>query len=248
MLLKHLKYLLTTYTCSETVFVGESKGENILKDTLYAIPSYVDDNTPTIKRNAMNLLEGPKSRNDDSSLPSMPTGKTKRSSNKRNYIIFGHYESPTIESMFDTIGSKDNKQLSVRSENSLWGVRDEPEIDEEKIIMPDDSNRRKNIVIKPNNVSLPKADEIAESRKKYGLLKTSTLKFKNWFDNEENKMLKMLMVILIGMVITMFWYFHTTVRELRQQSQNGSKTNVPRSTDSNGSYGVESLNGGKINH
>lgn len=211
---------------------------------MYAIPSYVDDNTPTIKRNAMNLLEGPKSKNNEIKSPS-PTDKNKRSS-KRNYIIFGHYENPTMESMFDSIGSKDNKQLSVRSENSLWRFKDDPTNQEEKIIMPDDHhNRRKNIVIKANNVSLIKDDEIAANKKKYGLLKTSTLKFKNWFDNEENKIMKLLMVILIGIVITMFWYFHTTVRELRQQSQNGSKTNVPRSTDSNGSYGVESLDGGK---
>lgn len=223
--------------------MGESKGDNFLKDTLYAIPSYVDDNTPTIKRNAKNLLEGPKNKNNEVKSPTS-SAKNKRSS-KRNYIIFGHYENPTMESMFDSIGSKDNKQLSVRSENSLWRFKDDQSNQDEKIIMPDDNNRRKNIVVRTNNVSLIEDDEIAENKKKYGLLKTSTLKFKNWFDNEENKILKLLMVILIGIVITMFWYFHTTVRELRQQSQNGSKTNVPRSTDSNGSYGVESFDGGK---
>jgi hypothetical protein len=97
--------------------------------------------------------------------------------------------------------------------------------------------------VKQKNVSVIKSEEIMESNTKNGLLKTSTIKFKHWFDNEENKVLKLMMVILIGAVITMFWYFHTTVRELRQQSENGSKTKIHRSTDSNGSFGVESLNG-----
>lgn len=211
---------------------------------MYAIPSYVDDSTPTIKRNAINLLEGPKSQTVAPGLPD----KSKQS-NKRNYIIFGHYEKPAIEKVFDTIAPKDSsKQISVRSEKGLWLVQpddEETSTDDEKVIMPDD-NRRKTIVMKANNESKPQDDEIVESKKKFGLLKTATIKFKNWFDNEENKILKLLMVILIGIVITMFWYFHTTMRELREQSQNGSKTKIPRSTDSNGSYGVEPFDGGEF--
>lgn len=154
-------------------------------------------------------------------------------SNKRNYIIFGHYEKPSTETLFDTIGNKDSdkQQLTVRPVGGLWY---EQAPSDSKIIIPDSG-------LKKNNESVTKHEEMVESKPKYGLLKTSTVVFKTWFDNEENKILKLLMVILIGIVITMFWYFHTTVRELRQQSQNGSNTKIPRSTDSNGSYGVESL-------
>lgn len=204
---------------------------------MYAIPSYVDDNTPTVKRNAMNLLEGPNSKTPESDS----SHQGKRSS-KRNYILFGHYENPSVEKMFDTIGPKGgDQQISVRPENSLWYLRDSEEAssDDDKIIIPDESRQRNNA-----NVSVLSDDATVGGKGKYGLLKTSTIKFKTWFDNEENKILKLLMVILIGIVITMFWYFHTTVRELRQQSQNGSKT--PRSTDSNGSYGVDSFDGGKF--
>lgn len=233
----------------ETVFVGESKGETFRGDTLYAIPSYVDDNTPTIRRNAMNLLDGPNSKNSDTRYSSADSN---RRSSKRNYIIFGHYENPTDETVFDTIGSKDHdKQLSVRSDKSIWLKTEEneenlSEVDDNKIIMPDDTKmRNRNIVIKPNNSSSStvKTDEIVENKKKYGFLKTWTLKVKHWFDNEENKILKLAMVILCGCFITMFWYFQARIHELRQQSQNGSKTNVPRSTDSNRSYGDESLDG-----
>lgn len=221
---------------SESVFVGETKFDTF-RDTLYAISSYVDDNTPTIKRNAMNLLEGP----TKSKAPQVPADRYKRS-DKRNYIIFGHYEKPTSEQMFDTITGKDSdQQLSVPPSNTLWYIGDESEQsskDDEKIIIPDTNSIK-------NNVSVVKDDELSESKARNGLLKTLTIKFKYWFDNEDNKILKLLMVILIGMVITMFWYFHTTVRELRQQSQDGSKTKIPRSTDSNGSYGVDQLNGGE---
>jgi serine/threonine-protein kinase/endoribonuclease IRE1 len=222
---------LLLFNYSETVFVGESKVDTF-KGTVYAIPSYVDDHTPTIKRNAMNLLEGPKSKNPTTGSPE----RTKRS-NLKNYIIFGHYENPPTEQIFDTIGSKDsNNQLSVPSK-SVWYIKDQNNpTSDEKIIIPDNS-------MKKDNVSLMKDEEAIESKAKSGLLKTSTVKFKNWFDNEENKVLKLLMVILIGIVITMFWYFHTTVRELRQQSENGSKTKIHRSSDSNGSYGVESFDG-----
>lgn len=218
---------------SETVFVGESKFD-AFHDTLYAIPSYIDDNTPTIKRNAMNLLEGPKTKNIEAGT----SDRNRRSSNKRNYIIFGHYEKPSTETLFDTIGSKDSdkQQLSVRPVGGLW--YEQQSASDSKIIIPDPG-------IKQMNDSVTKNEEMIESKPKYGLLKTTTVVFKTWFDNEENKILKLLMVILIGIVITMFWYFHTTVRELRQQSQNGSNPKIPRSTDSNGSYGVESLDGGE---
>jgi hypothetical protein len=125
----------------------------------------------------------------------------------------------------------------VHQDQNLWIKRDGEEItiQGQKIIYPSDERN--------GNVSEVKDDEIAESKKKnFGLLKTITIKFKNWFDNEENKILKLLMVILIGIVITMFWYFNATVRELRQ-SQNGSKTKIHRSGDSSSSYGVESFDG-----
>lgn len=197
---------------------------------MYAIPSFIDDSTPTIKRNAVNLIEGPNSRYAETGT----SNKKRSTSNKRNYIIFGHYDKPSTETIFDSIASKDSdQQLSVQTDKSLWY---QPSGEHQKIIMPDDTLNEVN--------STPANKEgVIKSKQKYGLLKTVTIKFKTWFDNEENKILKLMMVILIGTVITMFWYFHTTVRELRQQSQNGSNTKIPRSTDSNGSYGVESLDG-----
>lgn len=225
---------------SETVFVGESKFDTF-RDTLYAIPSYIDDNTPTVKSNAVNLIEGPNTK-----ITQGGTFDSRKRSSKRNYIIFGHYDKPSMESMFNSIGSKDSdKQLTVQSDKNLWYIKDDGEDSTEgdKIIIPSESNETS----KKGNVTVIEDEELVQSKKKFGLLKTLLIKFKTWFDNEDNKILKLLMVILIGIVITMFWYFHITVRELRQQtSQNGSNTKIPRSTDSNGSYGVEPLDGGEL--
>lgn len=221
------------------MFVGESKFD-AFRDTLYAIPSYIDDNTPTVKRNAVNLIEGPNTR-----ITQGETSDHGKRSSKRNYIIFGHYEKPSMETMFNSIDSKDSdKQLSVQANKNLWYIKDDEEdsSNDDKIIIPSERNEQS----KKGNVSLIEDDEMVESKQKFGFLKTLLIMFKTWFDNEDNKILKLLMVILIGIVITMFWYFHITVRELRQQtSQNGSNSKVPRSTDSNGSYTVESVDGGE---
>lgn len=201
----------------------------------------------------MNLLEGPKSKiNQYVDVTEKP-----RQSNKRNYIIFGHYEPP-IADLIDTITGKDhsNKQLTAPSDN-LWRITKKDQQNDDKIIIPEQA---------PNKSELPavKDEELADSKPRYGLLKTSAVTIKHWFDHEENKILKLLMVcmsssrampnfslaplfkvVLFGLLITMFWYFQSTVRELRQQSENGSKTKIPRSTDSNGSYGVE-FDGGEL--
>lgn len=45
---------------------------------------------------------------------------------------------------------------------------------------------------------------------------------KHWLDAQENKVLKVMLIVAFGMVISMLWYLHITVRELKQQSQTGS--------------------------
>lgn len=201
------------------------------------MPAFVDDSTPTIKKNAFNLLEGPKSNRD-------PKVESKRSSNKKqntNYIIFGHYENPTVEKVIDTIMKDGNKAMTVRDERNVFYEGLDAKGD--KVILPNDNADRP---MKSSNVSkVIKNDEIAETKKHTTILKKLFTAFKFWFDNEENKILKLLMVILIGCFIMMVFYFRSTMRELRQ-SQNGSRTKIPRSGDSTDSYTiVESVNGGE---
>lgn len=214
-----------------TVFIGENKG---VGNSLYAIPAFVDENIPTIRnKRSMNLIEG--SSTPNLNIPSFGSKSDNSEKRKLDYIMFGYYENFETEKITETL----NQDKSNGNELSILGG--DQLSTEEKIIMPIDDNNeedqssRKNIINKQNLSDFTK-DEIVKSNN-FGILKTSVLKFKNWFDNEENKIIKLMMIILIGMFITMFWYFHTTVRELRQQSQNGSNT-IRRSTDSNNEYGV----------
>lgn len=225
---------------SESVFVGENKGSSLIGDTLYALPAFIDDSTPTIKKNAMNLLEGPNSKlNRDTKTDYKMFHKRQ----KTNYIIFGHYDNPSIEDVVDTIEKDGNKAMSVRKTNVLYESFDHKQ---NKVIMGNDNQEE--VTVKANNQSKSvKNDEIAETKKNNStaLLKKLFTAFKFWFDNEENKILKLLMVILIGSFIMMVFYFRSTMRELRQ-SQNGSRTKIPRSSDSTDNYTtVESVNGGE---
>lgn len=214
------------------MFVGEGKGNSIGGDTLYALPAFVDDSTPTVKKNAFNLLEGPKS-NRDSKVESKRSTKKQRT----NYIIFGHYENPTVDEVFDTIERAGNKAMTVRNERNV--LFEGGDAKGNKVILPND-NPGSNM--KSGNMSkVIKQDEIAVNK---NMLKKLFTAFKFWFDNEENKILKLLIVILIGTFIMMVFYFRSTMRELRQ-SQNGSKTRIPRSGDSSEYSIVESINGGE---
>lgn len=202
------------YIYSETVYVGESKDQKF--DTFYAIPSYIDDFTPTIKKNRINLLEGPKgktSRNDDQIIPTGAENDEQTKDKKhKNIIFFGHYEVPSTETFFETISStksKDaNNELSIIKHQPFVNLYAKSNSDEEsKIILNDSSN------VPINDTDTDSAIE-AHDVKKIGTLKYIKNYLKAWMDEEENKILKLLMVILIGIVITMFWYFHTTVKEV----------------------------------
>lgn len=73
--------------------------------------------------------------------------------------------------------------------DNLWYTKESENND--KIIFPEQT---------PNKSEVPQAkdDELAQSKPKYGLLKTSAVTIKHWFDNEENKILKLLMVSTVS--------------------------------------------------
>lgn len=220
-----------------TVFIGESKGG--ASDTLYAINSFVHKDTPTIKKNSINLfLEGPNGREQNS--PS----ETNKQTIKNNFILYGHYEVPPVD--VESIGVKTDKfnsELTIKTDLNRWHNfinfnRDLKIIPETgAIIEAVDSAINSD---KKNKSSFDKEEE-SDQQLKNGVLKTTQLLFKNWFDHEENKVLKLLMLITIGCVISLFWYFHATVRELRQGSQNSSKTLSQNSTDTTTNYEVRKL-------
>lgn len=47
---------------------------------------------------------------------------------------------------------------------------------------------------------------------------------KLWLNQQENKGIKFVLIVLIGLVIAMYWYLQMQVREIQNLSQNGSKS------------------------
>jgi serine/threonine-protein kinase/endoribonuclease IRE1 len=66
-----------------------------------------------------------------------------------------------------------------------------------------------------------------------GTLKSSYKMVKSWVNQQENKGLKLVLIILVGCVITMFWYLQVQVREFQNMSQNGSRSSQPGSMGKN---------------
>jgi hypothetical protein len=208
---------------SETVYVGETIG-----DTFYAIPSYVDDSTRTIKKNKniVNLLEGPKGQSshydseDDAVVANEEYQHKRRGSvKKEKAIYYGYYETPATDTFFETLSStkshESNNELSIIKHQNFANLYNKANSEQdEKIIMGNQISEEvanaSSSALNQNKASAVESQEL----KKMGLLKHAVHYLKTWMDQEENKVLKLLMVILIGMVITMFWYFHTTVKEV----------------------------------
>lgn len=46
----------------------------------------------------------------------------------------------------------------------------------------------------------------------------------NWINKQENKGLKLALIVLFGCIVAMFWYFRAQVREFQQMSQPNSQT------------------------
>jgi serine/threonine-protein kinase/endoribonuclease IRE1 len=94
-----------------------------------------------------------------------------------------------------------------------------PEVNKEN----NEKKLNENKTMKAEKVSVK---ESGKDAKKKGFIKIIHEKLKYWMAYEENKLLKLGMIILFGLFIATIWYFNSTVRELRQQSQNGSKTGI----------------------
>lgn len=64
---------------------------------------------------------------------------------------------------------------------------------------------------------------------------TSYKSLKLWVNQQENKGLKLVLIILVGCVIAMFWYLQVQVREFQNMSQNGSRSSQQGSVGKNSS-------------
>lgn len=236
----------TDFNLFQTLYVGEHT------NGLYAIPALVDKNTATISSEpAIKLLGGPLNENDDVGKQNLIYLNNLLSHNKNennNIIVFGYYQPPAIDS---------NLKLSIGSSKS--NVKDENEDKEENdisnvVTFPifDDSLVKKNN--NGGNKTNPKViqdvgvqTESDDDRRRPGsnvMIRDIYLKAMYFLNDQENRILKMLLCILIVMIIGLYWYTRKAVRELRQsQSQNNSSSNQIQKTSSgqNGSNSYTDL-------
>ncbi len=202
---------------------------------LYALPSLVDKKVATISSDPpVKLIDGP---NTDSELnPNLvylntlfQNGDDADEQQHRNVIVLGHYQMPKT---MDDLTLSISPALHKKSSNN----RDLMATDNFDVLnINTDSNTQNNFIIirhedRSVGIPSPDTDKISDDnptvnstmspREFFANVYTTS---QNWLDAQESKILKLLLIILMGMIVAMFWYMRSTVRELRQ-SQSGSQT------------------------
>lgn len=194
-----------------TLYIGQHR------HGLYALPSLVDSTTATISNTAGHLLlEGPLSvpqlRKNDNRVPQpgdhvyivdIDTAEHQYQSVKheKSIVTLGHYEIPP------------EYKLQNQQPLQITG-RSDPVIHTHFTRYFNSTNQ------------LPRIDKSNDTtgqtcRK---LLKGAYIASKTWLNQQENKALKLTLIILLGCIIAMFWYLNAQFKEFQQLSQ-GSREN-----------------------
>lgn len=211
--------------CSRSLYVGEHI------HGVYALPTLVDENTKTISSEPMKLLDGPNA-NTNPNLVYLSTLMETNNNKNKNVIVLGHYQMPKVKeemkltiappkSSQNTLNQKGIKEMDG-SGNDLMPTND---MGNEHFELNLNRQGSKSNVIRPSKQSRLTdrlfTDFGNRSPKEY--LSIAYRKSQSWLNDQESKILKVLLIILFGLVVAMFWYLKHTVRELRQ-SQSGSQT------------------------
>ncbi|XP_074039419.1 serine/threonine-protein kinase/endoribonuclease Ire1 isoform X2 [Leptinotarsa decemlineata] len=208
-----------------TLYVGEHSCG------LFALPSLVDQNVVTITSSDSGplLLDGPKGtqgfehnaeypvpghnyqlpsdREEDFLVQSVPAFG--------NHIIIytGHYNVPKFSEV-KLLGA--TKELLLITEASVINSKGPDilqetlkEIDQDCFINSDIDDREGIIYL----------DTV------FHYTKSRYTSMKLWINQQENKGLKIALIIMTGCVVTMFWYLQIQVREIQTLSRNGSQSN-----------------------
>lgn len=192
---------------SPTLYVGEHN------HGLYALSSLVDKNTITISTGHAQplLLEGPTSEN----VPNTEKPKYEPFANvhyKLNdfnlhvsapYLLLGHYKVPELTtSWMPQLPNMNFLNSRQPTNDGIKLINGQVHSDTEKDV-ENETNLKSSI-----SVSV-QTDEIFE-----GFNFRPDLWYKQgyiWLHQQENKVLKVALIILVGLVITMFWYLRYQV-------------------------------------
>lgn len=203
---------------------------------VYALPTLVDENTKTISSEpSVKLLDGPVA-NANPNLVYLNTIMENSNNKNKNVLVLGHYQMPKIKEEFKLSisasksldGKSSKKYVEVKGHNELMTTVDMDNIENESYELNLNREGSKSNVIPPLKEPTPPtvgffASLEMKSPKAY--ISYIYNRSQNWIDDQESKILKVLLIVLFGLVIAMFWYMKfVLVRELRQQSQSGSQT------------------------
>uniref|UniRef100_U5ELH4 non-specific serine/threonine protein kinase n=1 Tax=Corethrella appendiculata TaxID=1370023 RepID=U5ELH4_9DIPT len=235
----------------QTLYVGEHS------NNIYAIPSLVDKNTPTLSSEpAVKLLDGASNtekdlnENDKNILSINKIISKSQETQETPIILLGHYQMPKQEddAKFQISPSssilKNGNQLAtidIQTTTSSLGINNyDDKINQQKVkqsigVQTDDDNEN------GVNGSLPKQN--ANKNDNETTMKQMYQNIKKWLNQQPNKIFTLLIIVLFGIVIFMFWYFRMQVLALKEQSQNGSQTSGVTSSNrsSNGGHYQESI-------
>ncbi|XP_060523248.1 serine/threonine-protein kinase/endoribonuclease IRE1 [Cylas formicarius] len=214
---------------------------------LYAIPSLVDQNAITITASDSGplLLSGP-------NAPRQPTLYTEHplpgydyqlpkdlvkdggidyqslpNFDNRIVIFKGHYNVPNYSKANFVGPNKPTAHVPLITDESTaaqYPVPDRPGV---KFVKVKIQNRVGNIT---------------------GWFKLTYKGMKQWINQQDNKGLKLALIVMTGMVFGMFWYLLMQVREVQNMSQNGSRGNAQGTFGRNGQVTAfsEELPGGLV--
>ncbi|KAG6445865.1 hypothetical protein O3G_MSEX004164 [Manduca sexta] len=222
-----------------TLYVGEHN------HGLYALSSLVDKNTITISTGHTHplLIEGPTTEPHAESNYE-PYKNVHYKLNDLNlhvaapYLLLGHYKVPELTTSW--VPHLPNNVLNVReSISSIKLINGQVHSETEKDV-ENETN------LKSNSVSVSvQTEELFE-----GFNFRPDLWYKQgylWVHQQENKVLKLALIILVGLVITMFWYLRLQAREFQQLSQGGSRgSNVSTSSHGEVTGQLEEIGDGEV--
>ncbi|KAB0793431.1 hypothetical protein PPYR_13051 [Photinus pyralis] len=254
-----------------TLYVGE------YMYGLYALPSLVDQNTVTIttSEDGPLLLEGPDFPKCQNPPPTYPIpGKNYyvhqgggepvifQSVPKANdtVIYLGHYNVPDFDLGKLLIAGQNLAYLNLLTDESSTTkqTNEKPkstqsEEHNSKLKWTDIFQDNKHSVgvqtddVK-NESGPPETDDPVSSTSLKMFVVDTYGQVKVWINQQDNKGLKLTLIILIGCIIAMFWYLQMQVREFQQLSQNGSRGSQNGSVGRNGAISAlpEELDDGKV--
>uniref|UniRef100_A0A1A9WJ68 non-specific serine/threonine protein kinase n=1 Tax=Glossina brevipalpis TaxID=37001 RepID=A0A1A9WJ68_9MUSC len=229
---------VNTIKLFQTLYVGE------YRHGLYALPSLVDKSTPRISTApAIKLLDGPHSNAKDDDSKTVYVNEVFE---KNAGILLGHYNMPNdvtlqiapsktvdidnIDRGLATINAAMNGPgLSILSsdkekQSSDVGVQTDPIIEME---------------IESTNSSKSSENNAFKKTTKIILLNSGKVqRFLNeWFMEHPSGQVHQILFVIILLMAAMFWYMRSLTRELKNQSENASKTYENSSGNSRGSNG-----------